>query len=79
MKRTNLLSLALAAALLGAMSPAAANAQDPNAGRFRGQPGDKWWDPQAQSRSQEQRGWHRGWRSGYADFQGRWVAQGRND
>jgi hypothetical protein len=68
MKRNNLLSLAFAVALLGAMAPTAALAQTYAPGR------EKPWDPQAQN----QRGWDSP-RAGRADFDGRWVAQSRND
>jgi hypothetical protein len=72
MKRNNLLSLAFAVALLGAMAPSAALAQTYAPGR------EKPWDPQAQDqRSQNSR--DRSWQSGRADFEGRWVVQNRND
>jgi hypothetical protein len=75
MKRNNLLSLALAVALLGAMAPAAALAQTYSPGRSAsGQ-----WDSQAQDqRSQDSRN-DRSWQSGRADFEGRWIAQNRDD
>jgi hypothetical protein len=70
MKRNYLLSLALAVALLGAMTPAAALAQTYAPGR------EKPWDPQVQDqRSRDDRSWQ----SGRADFEGRWVAQNQND